>query len=285
LREKLSAACQENPAPSLQQIAKRLGYKYPSTLHARCPDLYHALIESRRVYLKERNESFKRRLTAVLTEGPPPSLRTIAARLGHKSESRVSYQFPELAKAIADTFAQPVSFLFTDILPAVTDKPATALGLATITVTGGDGRQSTGVRQIKVVAPGLFSFEASGGGLAAAVALRIRPDGSQSFEPVARFDAAQNRFVAAPIDLGPETDQVFLLLFGAGLRGRGSLTGVTAMIGGVNSVVEYIGPQGDFAGLDQMNLRLPRQLAGRGVVEISLSADGLLANSVQVSIR
>lgn len=104
LREKLSAACQENPAPSLQQIAKRLGYKYPSTLHARCPDLYNALIERRRTYLKERNESVKRQLTSVLTEEPPPSLRKIAARLGHKSESRVSYQFPELAKAIADRY-------------------------------------------------------------------------------------------------------------------------------------------------------------------------------------
>jgi hypothetical protein len=104
LREKLSATCQENPAPSLRQIAKRLGYKYPSTLHARCPDLYHALIERRRAYLKERNESVKRQLSAVLTEEPPPSLRTIAARLGHKSESRVSYQFPELATAIADMY-------------------------------------------------------------------------------------------------------------------------------------------------------------------------------------
>jgi uncharacterized protein (TIGR03437 family) len=163
--------------------------------------------------------------------------------------------------------------------------PETAPGLATITMTSGDGRQSIGVRQIRAVAPGLFSLDASGSGLAAAVALRIRSDGSQSFEPVARFDAAQNRFIAAPIDLGSETDQVFLLLFGTGLRGRSSPTGVTAMMGGVNVVVEYAGPQGDFAGLDQVNLRLPRALIGRGEVNVALTVDGSIANVVTVNFR
>ena len=102
LREKLAAALQEVPAPSIRQIAKCLGYKYPTPLRARCPDLYRALIERRRAHLKERNESVRRQLTAALKEEPPPSLRAVAARLGHKSESSVSYQFPELAKAIAD---------------------------------------------------------------------------------------------------------------------------------------------------------------------------------------
>jgi hypothetical protein len=38
------------------------------------------------------------------------------------------------------------------------------------------------------------------------------------------------------------------LPFGVGLRNRSSLAGVTAVIGGVNTAVEYAGSQGDFVG-------------------------------------
>jgi uncharacterized protein (TIGR03437 family) len=161
----------------------------------------------------------------------------------------------------------------------------TASGAASVTVLANGAALAAGAVQVTTVAPGLFSANANGQGVAAAVVLRIKPGSAQSFEPVARFDAAQNRFVAAPIELGPETDQVFLLLFGTGLRRRSSLTSVTAMIGGLNTLVEYAGPQGDFAGLDQVNLRLPRALAGRGEVNIALMADGKAANVVTVSVR
>jgi hypothetical protein len=42
--------------------------------------------------------------------------------------------------------------------------------------------------------------------------LRIKADGSQSYEPVAQFDTAQKDFVPPPLDLGPETNQVYLVL-------------------------------------------------------------------------
>jgi hypothetical protein len=70
------------------------------------------------------------------------------------------------------------------------------------------------------------------GPLAAADALRVRADGSQSFESIARFDATQNQFVATPLDLGPETDRVFLLLFGTGIRFRSAPPAVGLKIGG-----------------------------------------------------
>ena len=44
------------------------------------------------------------------------------------------------------------------------------------------------------------------------------PDGAQQFEPVSRFDSTLNRVVALPIDAGPDGEQVFLTLFGTGLR-------------------------------------------------------------------
>ncbi len=138
---------------------------------------------------------------------------------------------------------------------------------------------------VEQVAPGLFSADASGRGLAAAVALRVKADGSQVYESVVRFDPAQNKFVAIPIDVGNPAEQVFLLAFGTGISGRLALSNFQARIGGETAEITFVGPQNDFVGLDQVNLRLPRVLAGRGAVDITLTVDGKAANVVQVNIK
>jgi uncharacterized protein (TIGR03437 family) len=163
--------------------------------------------------------------------------------------------------------------------------PGTAMGAAVVTVTSGDGSVSTGSIQITAIAPGLFTANANGQGVAAALALRIKADGSQSYEPVVQFDAAQNKFVARPLDLGPEGEQVYLILFGTGIRHRSSLTSVIANIGGEYSEVSFAGSQGDFTGLDQINMLVPRSLVGRGEVDVLLTADAQMANPVRVSFR
>ncbi len=165
----------------------------------------------------------------------------------------------------------------------------TVLGQASITITSSDRSVSSGAAQITAVAPGLFAADASGQGLAAAVGLRLKANGSWQFEPVVQFDAAQNKFVAVPIDLGPDlgnaSDQVFLILYGTGIRHRSSLSAVSVQIGGVEAEVEYAGAQGDFIGLDQINVRLPRSLAGRGEVDVVLTVEGQPANTVKVAIN
>jgi uncharacterized protein (TIGR03437 family) len=98
------------------------------------------------------------------------------------------------------------------------------------------------------------------------------------------FHAAQGGYVATPLDLGAATDQVILELFGTGIRGRSALTAVTATIGGQAAEVQYAGPQGGFAGLDQVNVRVPRSLAGRGDVDVVLTVDGKTANTVTVRV-
>jgi uncharacterized protein (TIGR03437 family) len=163
--------------------------------------------------------------------------------------------------------------------------PGTAAGAASLTLTASNGSTATGTVQIAPVAPSLFSANASGQGVAAAIALRIRANGQQVTEEIARWDAAQNRFVPAPIDLGVESDQVFLVLFGSGIRNRSSLASVSARIGGTDAQVLFAGAQNDFVGLDQVNLALPRSLAGRGEVDVVLMAEGKSANTVRVSIR
>ena len=154
-----------------------------------------------------------------------------------------------------------------------------------ITVTAGDGRTAAGNLQISSVAPALFSANASGQGVASATVLRLKGNGAQSYEPVAQYDSGLQRFVAVPIDIGQNTDQVFLVLFGSGIRNRSSLVGVVAQIGGTAAEVLYAGAQGGFAGLDQLNIRVPRSLAGRGEVDVVVLVDGKAANTVRVNIR
>ncbi len=161
----------------------------------------------------------------------------------------------------------------------------TAAGEATVTIIAGDGHVSTGMINIDAVAPGLFSASASGQGVAAAVVLRVKADGRQSYEPAAQYDAAQNRFVALPIELGEGGDQVFLILFGTGFRHQRDLAAVALKLGDVETEALYAGPQGDYEGLDQLNLRIPRSLAGSGEIDVRLNVDGREANRVRIHVK
>jgi uncharacterized protein (TIGR03437 family) len=163
--------------------------------------------------------------------------------------------------------------------------PGTAIGAATFTITSGNGSVSVGSAPIATVAPGLFAANASGQDVAAGVVVRVKAGGSQVFEPVARFDPTQNKFVTEPIDLGPESDRVFLILYGTGIRFQSSLSAVTVRVGGVDTPVLFAGAAPGFVGLDQINVLLPRSLMGRGEVDVELTVDGKAANTVKVNIR
>ncbi|MFN7944303.1 MAG: hypothetical protein U0Z53_03050 [Blastocatellia bacterium] len=161
----------------------------------------------------------------------------------------------------------------------------TAPGATTITVSSGDGSLSTGSVPVAMVVPSLFTMDASGRGLAAALVLRVKADGSQSYEAVAVFNPAQNKFVSLPVDLGAASEKVYLLLFGTGIRHHQNLSTISASIGGLNVPVEYAGTQGGYVGLDQINLRLLPELRGRGDAQITLTLDGRPANPVSISIK
>lgn len=161
----------------------------------------------------------------------------------------------------------------------------TNLGNATVFVYRDNAILTYGTVTIAAVAPGLFAANANGQGVPAAVALRIKADGTQRYEPVAEFSSTENRFVPRPLDLGPEGDRVFLLLFGTGIRGRNSLDAVNVKVGGLDAAVSFAGAQGGFAGLDQINIELPTSLRGRGEVPIQLTAGGRDANALRIAIK
>ena len=159
--------------------------------------------------------------------------------------------------------------------------PAEAVpGPATITVHSGGGASSTADIQIVSLAPGLFTANGTGQGVAAASA--FRRDANLVDTPVAVFDTSVAPFQPMPIDLGVETDIVVLSLFGTGLRS--AQTPITVTIGGEPAQVFGVVPSPQFEGVEQINVGIPRTLIGRGVVDVQVTVDGVPLNVVTISI-
>ncbi|MDX2034195.1 MAG: DUF1800 family protein [Blastocatellia bacterium] len=159
----------------------------------------------------------------------------------------------------------------------------TGAGSATITVVRNNANAAVGTFTIAAVAPALFTADASGKGIPAANLLRLTAAGEQKYERVGQFDPQQNKFVPLPIDLGPASDQVYLILYGTGFRNRRDLSAVRVTIGGVNAETQFAGPQGVFAGLDQLNVRIPREVPG-GEMDVVMSIDGASSNPVRIAV-
>jgi uncharacterized protein (TIGR03437 family) len=159
-----------------------------------------------------------------------------------------------------------------------------ATGPATIQIVNEDGEVFTETTRIELIAPGLFTADASGKGLATGYVTRVKAGQVVGDEPIVRVNA-QGQLEAVPIDLGGDDEEVFLVLFGTGIRHRNPAAPVSAKVADLDATVAYAGRQGDFVGLDQVNLRLPRGLKGRGLSSIALTIEGKAGNPVQVYIK
>lgn len=144
---------------------------------------------------------------------------------------------------------------------------------------------ANGFAPIRRTAPGLFTMNSDLFGPPAGTIFRVKADGSTRYEPIAEYDVAKQRFVPKPISLGEETDKTYLLLFSSGLRQRKDLSSVTVRIGNTTLPPLYAGPQGDFDGLDQVNVLLPRTFQGSGELRLVLSAEGQDANQVRIAFQ
>ncbi len=157
-----------------------------------------------------------------------------------------------------------------------------ALGLARLTVWRGTAASAPFSIEVTQVAPGLFSANLSSTGPAWGDVITVDASGKQWSEPVANLDAPLGSRLAIPINLGAETDRVYLRLHGTGIRGwRREVDGT---IGGLEVDVYHAGPTSpghDWVGLGP----LPRILAGRGEVEVVLNVDGRRSNAVSVWIQ
>jgi len=163
------------------------------------------------------------------------------------------------------------------------DVPAkTAVGTATVTVTCGTQPQTFGSLTIAAVSPGLFFLNSDG--LAAAELTRVNGNNT-TYEETAQIDSVTNLLVAAPIDLGSDTDQVYLTLYGTGLRNRSSLDAVKVLVANVPVPVDFAGASTTSDGLDLVRVLLPKQLRGTGTANIVVTADGMSSNTVTAVIE
>ena len=156
--------------------------------------------------------------------------------------------------------------------------PATALGLALIEVLQDGGVIATGTVQVVAVAPGIFTANADGQGAPAALYLRFR--GAEQTAQEFVFDTTAPLGARGPllIDFGGEDEQVFIAIFGTGMRGGSE---ITATLDGEPVPVSPVVALEGFVGLDQANVgSIPRSFIGRGVVELRLFIDGMPSNAV-----
>jgi hypothetical protein len=102
VRQKMQAALEEEPPPSLTQMAQRFGCSTTVILSKHLPDLSNQIKVRYRDYQKDcLRQKNVIALEAVLKQEPPPTLEEVAIRLGYADTGNALYtQFPFLIAQI-----------------------------------------------------------------------------------------------------------------------------------------------------------------------------------------
>ena len=161
--------------------------------------------------------------------------------------------------------------------------PSTAIGRAQVTVTSASGSLATGPVDVTAVASSIFAI--GGTNVAAAVALRV---GS----PAARNRRSLSS--SAPFQTAPPCPSIWEAagesVFLTSVRDRPSQEQrpdqrSTPPSAAWTAPVTFAGSQGEFAGLDQVNVQIPAAARGRGDVPVLVTVDGQITNPVIINVR
>ncbi len=140
----------------------------------------------------------------------------------------------------------------------------------------------TSTATVQSVAPGLFTADSTGKGVAMAKAIQVGVDGQSSMTPI--YQCSDGTCSSTPINLGVDTP-TYLELYGTGIRNQSSLSNVSVTINGMSVPVLYAGAQDGVVALDQVDVALPLSLQGSGETNLVLTVDGQTANTVRVNIQ
>ncbi len=145
-------------------------------------------------------------------------------------------------------------------------------------------REGTGSVSIPVSAewqaPALFAADSTGSGPPAGYYMRVRGDEQVRGEFVHCPDG--KHCVPVPIASPDPAEEVYLVLFGTGFRNAPSLVPQVRM-GDAVAEASYFGAHRDFAGLDQINVKVPRPLLGKGALPVSVIHGAKQSNTVTIA--
>jgi uncharacterized protein (TIGR03437 family) len=147
---------------------------------------------------------------------------------------------------------------------------STVVGPAAVVAVARDGTVSRGALTVAQSAAAVFTSNAQGTGAPAAVA---SADGQVFNIPMGNADGT-------PREIGAGN---FVALFATGVRYTSSAMAMT--VGSTNVTPLFVGAQGGFEGLDQINLQIPASMAGAGEVNLTFTIDGKTSNPVRLRIR
>ena len=155
-----------------------------------------------------------------------------------------------------------------------------APGLARVRVRRGGELIAAGTLAIGAVSPAIYTVNGQGTGVAAASWLFVANDGSRTSGLV--FDPTTGG--PLPIAFNPGQGDLYLSIYGTGLRGFQRYA--RAEVGGRMTAILSVGPQGQFEGLDQVNVGpLPFELAAGGDLEIVITVDDVESNRASIEIE
>ncbi|MCW5964912.1 MAG: serine hydrolase, partial [Bryobacterales bacterium] len=134
------------------------------------------------------------------------------------------------------------------------------------------------------LAPAVFSATATGDGAPAGEILYVLPDGSRRSEWLSQDPGIPTEAGAQPrpIDLTGQGTAVYVTLYGTGWRLAADGEEPVVVVGGVPVQPVYAGAQGQFEGLDQINLRLDGLPLAGGKQAIRVRTGGYESTQLQL---
>ncbi|MFN0119068.1 MAG: Ig-like domain repeat protein [Blastocatellia bacterium] len=165
---------------------------------------------------------------------------------------------------------------------------ASADGRAVISFMTNGRERSAGEITVFQVAPGLFTADGTGNGAPLGILLRAGLSGAQQFQALFTVDPVTNQVRPAILPLSAALatgEDLYLILYGTGVRGATSAANVRAQLDGVDLEIAYVVAQSEYAGLDQINIRISPTLRLTGEADLVITVDGVTAKPVRLQVE
>jgi len=260
-------------------------------------------------------DGLNHRVRTLTLEIPPPSVSSVLNGASHNSTLAPGAvalirgtdlsSYPTPATGLPRAVPLPTSLLGTSVIisegnePDSTKREAglyavsptevrfqmpedTPLGQVNLTVLHEGSVSEPVTVQVSRVAPGLFSANGNGQGVAAAMAVRVARDGTRTPLEVSRYDPEQKRYIAVPLDIRADFSPVYLTLYGTGALGGERPPDV--LVQDRHVAVQSAEPSSVFPGVEELVIGPIRRSIRNREIEIIAIVDGRMSNAVTIAL-